>query len=69
MSELIVDYYDQVAVIQTHSLRMHLSLDRIVGLKAALPELQGIYDKSKKFCESQLKPMLKTDLLMVHFPS
>lgn len=49
MSGLIVDYYDRIAVIQTHSLGMHLSLDRIVaGLKAALPELQGIYDKSAK---------------------
>ena len=49
MSGLIVDYYDRVAVIQTHSLGMHLSLDRIVaGLKVALPDLQGIYDKSAK---------------------
>ena len=30
MSGLIVDYYDRVAVIQTHSLGMHLSLDRVV---------------------------------------
>ena len=49
MSGLIVDYYDRVAVIQTHSLGMHLSMDRIVqGLQQALPELVGVYNKSAK---------------------
>ena len=49
MSGLIVDYYDRVAVIQTHSLGMHLSLDLIVqGLQQALPELVGVYNKSAK---------------------
>ena len=49
MSGLIVDYYDRVAVVQTHSLGMHLSLHLIIlGLKAALPTLEGIYDKSAR---------------------
>ena len=49
MSGLIVDYYDRVAVIQTHSLGMHLSLDRVVhGLQQALPELKAVYNKSAK---------------------
>ena len=65
MSGLIVDYYEGGGH-ETHSLGMHLSLDRIVaGLKAALPKLQGIYDKSAKVFESQAKPMQKTALFMV----
>lgn len=49
LSGLIVDYYDRVAVIQTHSKGMHNSLDAIVsGLLSALPELLCIYDKSAK---------------------
>lgn len=49
MSGLIVDYYDRIAVIQTHSLGMHLSLSSIVdALRLALPELEGIYNKSAK---------------------
>lgn len=49
MSGLIVDFYDRVAVIQTHSMGMHLSLDSIVtGLTHALPEIEGVYNKSAK---------------------
>lgn len=50
MSGLIVDYYDRVAVVQTHSLGMRHSLDAIKqGLLAALGEdLVGIYNKSAK---------------------
>lgn len=47
---LIVDYYDRVAVIQTHSLGMHHALPWIVdGLRMALQdELVGVYNKSAK---------------------
>ena len=47
---LIVDYYDRVAVIQTHSLGMHKSLEWIVaGLKETLKDaLEGAYNKSAK---------------------
>ena len=47
---LIVDYYDRVAVIQTHSLGMHHALQWIVdGLRMALQdELVGVYNKSAK---------------------
>ena len=49
MSGLIIDYYDRVAVIQTHSKGMHLNLDRIQdGLKQAIPELRCVYNKSAK---------------------
>ena len=47
---LIVDYYDRVAVVQTHSLGMHQSLPWIIeALKDELKdELVGIYNKSAK---------------------
>lgn len=47
---LIVDYYDRVAVIQTHSLGMHHSLEWIIeALKAELKDdLVGVYNKSAK---------------------
>lgn len=49
MSGLIVDYYDRVAVIQTHSKGMHINLERIeAGLKQALPGLCCVYNKSAK---------------------
>ncbi len=50
LSGLIVDYYDRVAVVQTHSLGMHNSLEWIVdGLKLALQDaLVGVYNKSAK---------------------
>lgn len=59
MSGLIVDFYDRVAVVQTHSLGMHLSLDSIItGLKHALPEVEGVYNKSAKV----LRKSGKTDM-------
>lgn len=49
LSGLIIDYYDRIAVVQTHSVGMHLELERItVALNQALPELVGIYNKSAK---------------------
>ena len=49
LSGLIVDYYDRVAVLQTHSKGMHNSLDAIKsGLLSAMPEIACIYDKSAK---------------------
>lgn len=49
MSGLIVDYYDRVAVVQTHSKGMHLNLERIQsGLKEAIPGLCCVYNKSAK---------------------
>lgn len=49
LSGLIVDYYDRVAVLQTHSQGMHNSLDSIkLGLLSAMPEIACIYDKSAK---------------------
>ena len=49
MSGLIIDYYDRVAVVQTHSKGMHLNLNRIQeGLKQSLPELCCVYNKSAK---------------------
>ena len=49
MSGLIVDYYDRVAVIQTHSKGMHLNLEHIQdGLKQAIPSLCCVYNKSAK---------------------
>jgi 23S rRNA (cytosine1962-C5)-methyltransferase len=49
MSGLIIDYYDRVAVVQTHSKGMHLNLDCIQeGLKQSLPELCCVYNKSAK---------------------
>ena len=50
MSGLIIDYYDRVAVIQTHSVGMRHSLEAIKSaLIAALgSDLIGIYNKSAK---------------------
>lgn len=49
LSGLIVDYYDRVAVVQTHSMGMHCALNEIVqALKVELPELKGVFDKSSK---------------------
>jgi 23S rRNA (cytosine1962-C5)-methyltransferase len=50
LSGLIVDYYDRVAVIQTHSLGMHHALEWIVnGLQKGLEDkLVGVYNKSAK---------------------
>jgi 23S rRNA (cytosine1962-C5)-methyltransferase len=49
LSGLIVDYYDRVAVIQTHSVGMMRSLETIVNsLKKAIPTLEGVYYKSQK---------------------
>jgi 23S rRNA (cytosine1962-C5)-methyltransferase len=49
LSGLIVDYYDRVAVIQTHSVGMLRSLEAIVSsLKSAIPDLRGVYNKSQK---------------------
>ena len=49
LSGLIVDYYDRVAVLQTHSKGMHNSLDLIKsGLLSAMPEIACIYNKSAK---------------------
>lgn len=49
LSGLIVDYYDRVAVLQTHSKGMHNSLESIKsGLLSAMPEIACIYDKSAK---------------------
>jgi len=49
LSGLIVDYYDRVAVIQTHSVGMMRSLETIVkSLTKAIPSLEGVYNKSQK---------------------
>lgn len=49
LSGLIIDYYDRVAVVQTHSKGMHNSLPSIqAALISALPEIDCIYDKSAK---------------------
>ena len=50
LSGLIVDVYDRVVVVQTHSTGMHRSLDLIAGsLKKIFGnEISGIYNKSAK---------------------
>ncbi len=49
LSGLIIDYYDRIAVIQTHSSGMHREIERIKNaLIHELPELKGIYNKSAK---------------------
>lgn len=55
LSGLIIDWYDRVAVIQTHSNGMHRSLDFIVkALKEALKDqIHGVYNKSAKVLRKQ----------------
>lgn len=49
LSGLIVDVYDRIAVVQTHSVGMHRALTEISNaLQETMPELLGIYNKSSK---------------------
>ena len=70
MSGLIIDYYDRVAVIQTHSLGMHFNLNRIVdGLKRALPNLEAVYNKSAKVLRKHGEERVDDGFIFGHLPA
>jgi 23S rRNA (cytosine1962-C5)-methyltransferase len=62
---LIVDYYDGIAVMQFHSIGMHLQRDLLVqGLRESLGgELRGVYDKSASTLPSRYASKYKNEYL------